>query len=106
MKFSDRAMNVEPSATVKVSNTAKAMIRKGIDVINLGIGEPDFTTPQLVADAAIKAIESGKTSFTRQPVACRNLKRPSLSGLKKITGSFTQSIKLVSRTGQKWPFMC
>lgn len=42
MKFSDRAMNVEPSATVKVSNTAKAMIRKGIDVINLGIGEPDL----------------------------------------------------------------
>ncbi|AFS00246.1 pyridoxal phosphate-dependent aminotransferase [Lentilactobacillus buchneri] len=63
MKFSKRAMQVTPSATVKVSNTAKAMIRKGIDVINLGIGEPDFPTPKIIADAAIDAIRSGKTSF-------------------------------------------
>lgn len=63
MKFSKRAMQVTPSATVKVSNTAKAMIRKGIDVINLGIGEPDFPTPKIIADAAIDAIQSGKTSF-------------------------------------------
>lgn len=63
MKFSKRAMQVTPSATIKVSNTAKAMIRKGIDVINLGIGEPDFPTPKIIADAAIDAIQSGKTSF-------------------------------------------
>ncbi|EHL95892.1 aspartate transaminase [Lentilactobacillus parafarraginis F0439] len=63
MKFSNRAMNVKPSATVGVSNKAKQMIRNGIDVINLGIGEPDFTTPKVITDAAIDAIQHGKTSF-------------------------------------------
>ena len=86
MKFSDRAMNVEPSATVKVSNTAKAMIRKGIDVINLGIGEPDFTTPQLVADAAIKAIESGKTSFYTPASGLPQLKEAIAERIKKDYG--------------------
>ncbi|MFD1124513.1 pyridoxal phosphate-dependent aminotransferase [Lentilactobacillus raoultii] len=63
MKFSNRAMQVKPSATVGVSNRAKAMIRDGIDVINLGIGEPDFTTPKIISQAAIEAIQHGKTSF-------------------------------------------
>ncbi|GAF35435.1 pyridoxal phosphate-dependent aminotransferase [Lentilactobacillus farraginis] len=63
MKFSNRAMNVKPSATVGVSNRAKAMIRDGIDVVNLGIGEPDFTTPKVISQAAISAIQHGKTSF-------------------------------------------
>ncbi|APR08519.1 pyridoxal phosphate-dependent aminotransferase [Lentilactobacillus parabuchneri] len=86
MKFSDRAMNVEPSATVKVSNTAKAMIRKGIDVINLGIGEPDFTTPQLIADAAIKAIKSGKTSFYTPASGLPQLKEAIAERIKKDYG--------------------
>ncbi|KRN80158.1 aspartate transaminase [Lentilactobacillus parabuchneri] len=79
-------MNVEPSATVKVSNTAKAMIRKGIDVINLGIGEPDFTTPQLIADAAIKAIKSGKTSFYTPASGLPQLKEAIAERIKKDYG--------------------
>ncbi len=63
MKISKRAMQVQPSATVKVSNQAKQMISDGIDVINLGIGEPDFTTPKVITQAAIEAIQHGKTSF-------------------------------------------
>ncbi|AQW22068.1 aspartate aminotransferase [Lentilactobacillus curieae] len=63
MKFSKRALAVKPSATVKVSNLAKQMKADGIDVINLGIGEPDFETPDFIDQAAIEAIKSGKTSF-------------------------------------------
>ncbi|KRL23402.1 aspartate transaminase [Lentilactobacillus kisonensis DSM 19906 = JCM 15041] len=63
MKFSNRTAQITPSATIKVSSKAKQMIRNGIDVINLGIGEPDFATPTAIADAAIDAIHSGKTSF-------------------------------------------
>lgn len=86
MKFSDRAMQVTPSATVKVSNTAKEMLRQGIDVINLGIGEPDFTTPKAIADAAIKAIQSGKTSFYTPASGLPQLKEAIANRIKKDYG--------------------
>lgn len=70
MKFSNRTAQITPSATIKVSSKAKQMIRNGIDVINLGIGEPDFATPTAIADAAIDAIHSGKTSFIHLQVVC------------------------------------
>ncbi|GAX02038.1 pyridoxal phosphate-dependent aminotransferase [Secundilactobacillus silagei] len=63
MKISQRAQQLQPSATMKVSAQAKQMIADGIDVINLGIGEPDFETPKNIEQAAIDAIKSGKTSF-------------------------------------------
>ncbi|GAY73005.1 aspartate aminotransferase [Lentilactobacillus kosonis] len=63
MKFSKRSLAVKPSATVKVSNQAKQMQADGIDVINLGIGEPDFPTPESIDQAAIAAINSGNASF-------------------------------------------
>ncbi|WP_283678741.1 pyridoxal phosphate-dependent aminotransferase [Lentilactobacillus sp. Marseille-Q4993] len=63
MKFSTRANMIQPSATVAVSNKAKQMIKDGIDVINLSIGEPDFETPDFINDAAKAAIDSGKSSF-------------------------------------------
>ncbi|GHP12789.1 aminotransferase [Lentilactobacillus fungorum] len=63
MELSKRTMKLTPSATVGASNKAKQLIQSGIDVINLSIGEPDFTTPKEITDATIQAIESGKTSF-------------------------------------------
>lgn len=86
MKFSDRAMQVRPSATVKVSNTAKSMIRKGIDVINLGIGEPDFKTPEAIANAAIKAVQDGKTSFYTPASGLPQLKEAIADRIKKDYG--------------------
>lgn len=61
--FSKRAQAVQPSATLAVSKKAKQMASEGIDVINLGVGEPDFTTPKAISEAAIEAIEGGQTSF-------------------------------------------
>ncbi|WP_338379590.1 pyridoxal phosphate-dependent aminotransferase [Fructobacillus cardui] len=61
--FSKRAQAVQPSATLAVSKKAKQMAAEGIDVINLGVGEPDFTTPKAISEAAIEAIEGGQTSF-------------------------------------------
>ncbi|GAX02790.1 aspartate aminotransferase [Secundilactobacillus pentosiphilus] len=63
MKISQRAQQLQPSATMKVSAQAKQMIADGIDVINLGIGEPDFETPKNIETAAINAIQAGKASF-------------------------------------------
>lgn len=64
MRFSERIMKVKPSPTLAITATANAMKAKGIDVIGFGTGEPDFDTPRFIKDAAIRAIESGKTKYT------------------------------------------
>jgi len=64
MRFSSRIMKVKPSPTLAITATANAMKAKGIDVIGFGTGEPDFDTPRFIKDAAIRAIESGKTKYT------------------------------------------
>lgn len=63
MKISQRSQQLQPSATMKISAQAKQMIASGLDVINLGIGEPDFETPKNIEEAAINAINAGKASF-------------------------------------------
>lgn len=57
-------MRVESSPTVALSALAMSMRRKGIDVINLAAGEPDFDTPQSIRDAAKSAIDAGHTHYT------------------------------------------
>jgi len=55
---------VQPSATIAVTTKAAMLKRAGEDVVGLGAGEPDFDTPQHIKDAAIKAIQDGKTKYT------------------------------------------
>ncbi|PYE83921.1 pyridoxal phosphate-dependent aminotransferase [Pseudoroseicyclus aestuarii] len=62
--LSDALDRVQPSATIAVTNKARELKAEGRDVIGLGAGEPDFDTPQNVKDAAIAAIEEGKTKYT------------------------------------------
>ncbi|MEK7571408.1 MAG: pyridoxal phosphate-dependent aminotransferase [Patescibacteria group bacterium] len=59
-----RILQLEPSATVAVDVRAKALKQKGIPIINAGVGEPDFPTPQNIKDAAIKAINDNFTYYT------------------------------------------
>lgn len=61
---SDALIRVAPSATMAVAQTARDMKAAGIDVIGLGAGEPDFDTPDHIKQAAIDAINSGKTKYT------------------------------------------
>ena len=62
--LSDTLSRVKPSPTIAVSNKAQELKAAGEDVIGLGAGEPDFDTPQNIKDAAIAAIEAGKTKYT------------------------------------------
>ncbi|HEY9010427.1 MAG TPA: pyridoxal phosphate-dependent aminotransferase [Devosia sp.] len=65
MAFLSDALNrIQPSATVAISRKAADMAREGKDVISLAAGEPDFDTPENVREAAIRAINSGKTHYT------------------------------------------
>jgi aspartate aminotransferase len=55
---------VQPSATLAVTQKARDLKAKGIDVISLGAGEPDFDTPDHIKEAAIDAIRRGETKYT------------------------------------------
>jgi len=55
---------IKPSATIAVTDKARALKEAGRDVIGLGAGEPDFDTPDNIKEAAIKAIRAGKTKYT------------------------------------------
>jgi aspartate aminotransferase len=60
--LADRLLRIEPSATIAVTDKARALKAAGRDVIGLGAGEPDFDTPENVKEAAIKAIRDGKAA--------------------------------------------
>ena len=55
---------VKPSPTVAVTTQAAELKAAGRDIIALGAGEPDFDTPQNIKDAAVAAINAGKTKYT------------------------------------------
>jgi len=62
--LSDRAGKIKPSPTLAIDARAKALKANGLDVVNFGVGEPDFDTPENIKDAAIKAIRDGFTKYT------------------------------------------
>ncbi len=65
MPFLSAALDrVKPSATIAVTDKARALKAAGRNVIGLGAGEPDFDTPENIKQAAIKAIKDGKTKYT------------------------------------------
>lgn len=61
---SDRSKRIKPSPTLSIDAKAKAMMAQGIDIVNFGVGEPDFDTPEHIKEAAIKAIRDGFTKYT------------------------------------------
>lgn len=62
--LSEKVESVKPSPTLAVSNRATELKASGKDIIDLGLGEPDFDTPEHIKEAAIKAIRSGFTKYT------------------------------------------
>jgi aspartate aminotransferase len=67
-KLSNRIEAIQESATLAMAAKAREFKNKGIDVISLSLGEPDFKTPQHICEAAKKAIDDGKY-FAYPPVA-------------------------------------
>lgn len=62
--LSDRVNRVAPSPTMAVSAKANELRAAGHDIINLGVGEPDFDTPAHIKAAAMKALEAGDTKYS------------------------------------------
>ena len=62
--LSSSLSRINPSPTMAVTQKARELRGKGVDIISLGAGEPDFDTPDNVKKAAIKAINDGDTKYT------------------------------------------
>ena len=63
MNVSNRAQQLTPSVTLAAAAKAKALKAKGVDVLSLTVGEPDFVTPKNIQKAAIASIEDGRASY-------------------------------------------
>lgn len=59
-----RVAALKPSKTMALTDLASSMQQKGIDVVGLAAGEPDFDTPAQILDAGIEALRTGITHYT------------------------------------------
>lgn len=66
-KLSERLNRLAPSATLAMSQKSSEMKAKGIDVINLSVGEPDFNTPDHIKTAAKEAIDENYSKYSPVP---------------------------------------
>ena len=80
--IASRLGRIKPSPTMAVTAQVEEMKRAGEDIIGLGVGEPDFDTPDFIQEAAIKAMRDGKTRypppngiFELREAVCRKLER-------------------------------
>ncbi len=62
--ISNLVANMEESATLKMSGMARELKEKGLDIIDLSLGEPDFDTPHHIKEAAKTALDDGYTKYT------------------------------------------
>jgi aspartate aminotransferase len=67
MNFASRMNRVTVSPTLKVAADAERLRRQGVDVVDLGAGEPDFSTPDHVKAAAHAALDNNFTKYTPTP---------------------------------------
>lgn len=65
--IASRLAAVKPSASMAVSQAAQEMAARGIDVCNLGLGEPDFPPPAHITEAAFRAARAGRMLYTAPP---------------------------------------
>ena len=62
--LTDKVNNLAASATLAMAAKARELRSKGVDVIGLSLGEPDFNIPEFIKEAAVKAINDNYNSYT------------------------------------------
>lgn len=99
-RLSDRINALEESATIGMAKKARELSSKGVAVVNLSFGEPDFQTPQHIKDAAKKAIDDGFTFYTPVP-GYPELRTAIVNKLKRDNGLDYKPENIVVSTGAK-----
>jgi aspartate aminotransferase len=64
LELARRIRQIPPSATLALNAKANQLRAQGVDVVNFGVGEPDFDTPDNIREAAIRSIQEGFTRYT------------------------------------------
>ncbi|MCU0361422.1 MAG: pyridoxal phosphate-dependent aminotransferase [Bacteroidia bacterium] len=81
-KLSDRVQRISESQTIAMARKSRELKAQGIDIISLSLGEPDFPTPDIIKDAAKKAIDDNFSYYTHvsgylelREAVCKKFKR-------------------------------
>ncbi|NBT86180.1 MAG: pyridoxal phosphate-dependent aminotransferase [Alphaproteobacteria bacterium] len=100
MQLSSLLNRFNEPETLKMAKLGRELRAKGIDVIDLSLGEPDFDTPQHIKDAAIKAINDNWSHYT--PVAgFADLREAVCTKLKRDNGLDYLPENIITSTGAK-----
>jgi len=97
---SDNVAQMKASSTLAAMQAADSMRAAGVDVVDLGAGEPDFDTPQNIKDAAAEAMRAGKTKYT--PAAgTRELQRAIIEMYARDFGANYERNEVMATSGGK-----
>ena len=100
MELAERVSRIAESQTLRMSRLGRELRAKGFDIVDLSLGEPDFTTPEHIREAAKKAIDDGYTHYT--PVAgYQELRKAISEKLKRDNGLTYDPAQIVTSTGAK-----
>ena len=91
---------IKPSFTLQMTARAAALREKGIDVINFGVGEPDFNTPPHIIEAGKNAIEDGYTKYTPGS-GMLELKEAIQTKINNMTGILYETDQIIVSSGGK-----
>ncbi|MGQ0560502.1 MAG: pyridoxal phosphate-dependent aminotransferase [Gemmatimonadota bacterium] len=100
MHLSDNVRGIEGSATLAIAALCRELRAQGREVIDLGVGEPDFRTPEFVSAAGIASIEQGFTQYTPVP-GVPALRQAIAERIRKDTGQPATSEGVVVSSGAK-----
>lgn len=98
--LSDRINSLSESATLKMTKLSRELAAKGVNVINLSVGEPDFNTPEYIKDAAKKALDENYTRYSPVP-GYPELRQAIANKLKRENNLDYDMSQIVVSTGAK-----
>lgn len=101
MNLSKRVAQLTPSSTLAISAQATELRNQGHDVIGLGVGEPDFNTPEYILQAAKKAMDDGHTKYTPSG-GILPLKKAIINKLKNENNLVYEPENIIVTTGAKY----
>ncbi|WP_321311509.1 pyridoxal phosphate-dependent aminotransferase [Halarcobacter sp.] len=100
MKIAQRMENLSPSVTMAITALGRELKAQGKDILSFSAGEPDFDTPEIVKNAAIKAIKDGFTKYTAVE-GITETKQAIINKLKKDHGLTYELNQIVISNGAK-----
>lgn len=100
MQLSSFLQRFNEPETLKMAKLGRELRAKGIDVIDLSLGEPDFDTPEHIKQAAIKAIQDNWSHYTPVP-GFPDLREAACTKLKRDNNLDYKAENIVSSTGAK-----